>query len=671
MANPSKGEQGMDEREVKLSQDHLQRQSRVSPERAIEELIWNGLDAGGPSVQVTFESNEFDAVVAVEVVDHGSGIDYADLDRAFGTLGKSLKNERRITSDGRALHGSEGRGRFKAVVLGNYAKWTTTFRKNGDYLNYTIDMRRGTQDKYIVSTPIKANARSTGTTVRVDELSKGQSLISEKTKQNLTQRFALYLTRYQVTVQYDGQPIDPQSVIKHREHLDIEVMDDSGESLASSLDVLEWNFETQPRILICDPDGFAWHELPARVPSHGIPFTAFLSCAKAREWNEAGRFILDELDKDIAKVVSTARQALTDYLRSRLADQAGDLVKQWKDEKIYPYSDDDTQSSIQKAERQVFDIVASRVHLYHPTFGRGELAARQFTLRLVRQALESNPGSLKRILEEVLRLPKEDQDDLADLFERTNLRAIVSAATVVEDRLQAIEGFDHILFDPDWRKALLERTQLHRLLVRHLWIFGDEYTLDADDESVRVVLDRHKKLLGRDEIAPSLDLASIDREELIPDLMLSRRFARDAKLVEHVVIELKRPSVRLGDAEISQIKTYANAITREPQFSRERTKWTFFLIGNDFNDFGEAEARGDDRPYGRLRKQGNHTIWMKRWAEVLHDARSRYAFFRDRLELEVSGSSGLQYLQDHYSRLMSGRGLTKKREKALEDAGAA
>jgi Histidine kinase-, DNA gyrase B-, and HSP90-like ATPase len=657
----------MDEREVKLSQDHLQRQSRVSPERAMEELIWNGLDAGGPSVQVIFESNNLEAVVAVEIVDHGSGIDYADLDRAFGTLGRSLKNERRVTHDGRALHGSEGRGRFKALVLGNYAKWTTIFRNNGDFINYTIDMRRGTQDKYIVSAPIKASVRSTGTIVRIDELIKGQSLISEKTKQSLTQRLALYLTRYPVTVQYDSQPIDPQSVIKHREHRDIEVLDDSGESLASSLDVLEWTFETQPKILICDADGFAWHELPARVPSHGMPFTAFVSCAKAREWNEAGRFILDELDKDIAKVVSTVRQALSDYLRSRLAEQAGDLVKQWKDEKIYPYSEDDPQSSIQKAERQVFDIVASRVHLYHPTFGRGELTARQFTLHLVRQALESNPGSLKRILEEVLRLPKAEQDDLADLFERTNLRAIVSAATVVDDRLQAIEGFDHILFDPDWRKTLLERTQLHRLLVRHLWIFGDEYTLDADDESVRVVLDRHKKILGRNEIAPSLDVSSIDREDLIPDLMLSRRFARDAKLVEHVVIELKRPSVKLGDTEISQIKTYANAITREAQFSREQTQWTFFLIGNDFDDFAETEARGDDRPYGRLRKQGNHTIWMKRWADVLHDARSRYAFFRDKLELEVSGSSGLQYLQDHYSSLMSGRGLTKKQEKALED----
>jgi hypothetical protein len=658
----------MDEREVKLSQDHLARQSKVSSERAIEELIWNGLDAGGLSVRVAFEVNDLDAISALEVIDYGSGIDYADLERAFGTIGKSLKLDRRTTSEGRALHGSEGRGRFKAVVLGGYARWTTTFRKNGGLLTYTIEMRRGTQERYRVSEPTASSLGATGTIVRIEELDKkSQTLISEKTRQHLTQHLALYLSRYHVAVQYDNEVIDPQAVIKSRTRYDdFEVLNEANEPLATYLEVLEWTFDTQAKILICDLDGFAWVELPAKVSNRGISFTAFVGCAQARDWNESGRFLLGELDKDITSVVAAVRQRLHDHLRMRLAEEAGELVQQWKAEMIYPYSEDEPQSPIRKAERQIFDIVASRVHLYHPTFRHSEARAKQFTLQLVRQALESNPGSLKKILEEVLRLPKHEQDDLADLFDRTNLRAIVSAAKVVEQRLQAIEGFSHILFDPDWKRTLRERTQLHRLLVRHFWIFGDEYTLDTDDEPVRAVLERHLKYMGRDRLAPEVALDKIVAEDLIPDLMLSRRFARDAKRIEHVIVELKRPNIRLGDAEISQIKKYATAITRETQFSKELTQWTFILVGNDFDAYGEDEARNKDKPYGRIRSGDNHTIWIKRWADILQNTRGRYDFFREKLELEVSGGDGLRYLQDHYSQLMSGKGLTKKQEKALE-----
>ena len=37
----------MEHRTVRLTHDHLERQARCSPERAIEETIWNALDAGG------------------------------------------------------------------------------------------------------------------------------------------------------------------------------------------------------------------------------------------------------------------------------------------------------------------------------------------------------------------------------------------------------------------------------------------------------------------------------------------------------------------------------------------------------------------------------------------------------------------------------------------------
>lgn len=88
---------------VKLSADHLTRQAACSAERAVEELIWNALDAGGERVRVSFEQNELGAVSAVEVQDWGTGIAATDLGRTFGMVGNSLKNQHRVTADERNM----------------------------------------------------------------------------------------------------------------------------------------------------------------------------------------------------------------------------------------------------------------------------------------------------------------------------------------------------------------------------------------------------------------------------------------------------------------------------------------------------------------------------------------------------------------------------------------
>jgi hypothetical protein len=646
--------------DVQLSKDHLERQARCSPERAIEELIWNGLDSGGPAIEVTFELNDLNSATALEVRDYGAGIAFDDLERAFGTIGRSLKNEQRVNPNGRAMHGSEGRGRFRAVVLGSNAEWRTTFRKNGANFSYVISMDRATQHTFTATEPVSAPGQATGTVVRVEGIEKGtQSLLAEATTRYLTQRLALYLNRYPVTVLYNAAALDPRSVVQHHETIPM--------ADGLHLDVIEWSFEVPSRqLLLCDAEGFAWHELSAGVHAKGLSFTAFLRSPNVREWYQDGRFLLGELDPEINTLVSRARDELRGYVRSRLAQEAADLVRQWKDERIYPYSEDEAETPIHTAERQAFDIVASRVHLHHPGFRDSPKPVRQFTLHLVRQALESNPSSLRKILEEVIRLPKAQQDELAELFAHTNLRNIIAASKDVEERLRALTGFQALLFDPDWKRRLRERTQLHRLLVHHLWIFGDEYILDSDDEPMRKVLERHVQMLGRGELAADVDVSLLDGKEGIPDLMLSRSFERDRKRVEHLIIELKRPSRDLSDSDITQIKKYAYTVSEDERFSKENVDWTFILVGNELTPFAKREAQPKGNlPYGCLTKEPGLTIWIKKWSDVLHEARSRYDFFRQRLEIEASSDDGVALLQERHAALMTGKGLTKKQEREL------
>lgn len=132
----------------------------------------------------------------------------------------------------------------------------------------------------------------------------------------------------------------------------------------------------------------------------------------------------------------------------------------------------------------------------------------KLAFNLLRQAIETSPTSLRKILEEVIGLPKKTQDELALLLEKISLSAIISASKIVSDRLEFIQGLRSMLFDDPYRSELLERKQLQRLVAANTWLFGEEYFLMNDDESLLNVLRSHLAGAGYQIDDGTIDLQS-------------------------------------------------------------------------------------------------------------------------------------------------------------------
>lgn len=49
----------------------------------------------------------------------------------------------------------------------------------------------------------------------------------------------------------------------------------------------------------------------------------------------------------------------------------------------------------------------------------------------------------------------------------------------------------------------------------------------------------------------------------------------------HLVIELKRPHHKLTDDDVTQLRSYASAITNDERFDQPNVDWEFWLTGND------------------------------------------------------------------------------------------
>jgi hypothetical protein len=248
-------------------------------------------------------------------------------------------------------------------------------------------------------------------------------------------------------------------------------------------------------------DSFTLEQTTPGIHAAGFNFTAYLKSDYFQKLDEEYSLVMDELHPDLSIIFDIARDKLRDHFRQRAADKAVNLVNEWRNSNIYPY-DGEPNNVIEKTERQVFDICAMHINAHLPDFEKSDNKNKKFTLRMLRQALESGPTSLQFILKEVLELPKEKQEELAKLLEKTTLTAIINSSKLVANRLDFLRGLEVLLFSPESRETLLERSQLHRIIAGETWIFGEEYNLTNDDQSLTEVLKSHLKILGRDELEP-------------------------------------------------------------------------------------------------------------------------------------------------------------------------
>lgn len=303
---------------VQAQADHIESLFKAPPLAAIEELVWNALDADAREVKIDLITNPLGAVEAVRISDDGTGIDVLKADSTFGSLGGSWKREGKGTErSNRRLHGRHGRGRFKAFALGGIVEWRTTMRAGSELISYCI---RGEENRPgVFELDAVSLGPSTGTEVLVSNVKANcDSLLdATETVQNLSARFALYLKSYpDVRIYFNGIPVTP--VIVQKETSDYRITAPSGAE--AKLEIIEWKrkFVGSGRLVFAGPDGFQLHEQPAGVRSGtGASFTAYLISPRFPALNAENALVMDELNPEVRGYLDAAKKAIKAHFAAR------------------------------------------------------------------------------------------------------------------------------------------------------------------------------------------------------------------------------------------------------------------------------------------------------------------------------------------------------------------
>jgi hypothetical protein len=634
--------------ELEVQEDHLRRLAVAkNPVSALEELIWNALDADATFVEITFQTTDIGGIDRIFVSDNGTGITYDEAKSSFKCLGGSWKqNAKKTRSEGRILHGQLGKGRLRAFALGNSVKWSSIYKDNGQYKSLSIQGTSENLRNIFLTEAEIVKLSKTSTIVEISNLHKEfRALLRPAAIQDLSERFALYLHEYpNITIKYNGDIIETNHLISNFKEYTLDELLIDDKLIQATLSIIEWKIPKDRILYLCSPSGFVLEKTSAKTQAPGFHYTAYLRSQFLSELNEANSLSLAAMVPGLSSLITSAKDRLKAHFRERLASAAVDLITEWKTQDIYPYHGDPT-NAIEEAERQVFDVLALNINSYLPKFPDSDTRSKRFTLKLIKESLEKNPLGIKNIIENVLELPKETIEELNEMLQHTSLADIINASKIVSDRLKFLAGLEVILFD--FKKQLLERSQLHKILASNTWIFGEEFSLTLSDRSLSEVLNKHMKLLRRecDSVSPVL---REDGSVGIVDLMLSKTIPQPkADYHVNLVIELKRPSQPIDTDVEQQITSYAIAVAEDERFRDTNTEWIFWAISNDLSDIVKRKVRQKDRPQGILFQDADQkvTIWAKTWSQILRDANARMRFFQDGLNLDITKEDGISYLQ--------------------------
>lgn len=641
---------------VAIGQEDLRRFADFDPLKALAELIWNSFDADASTCRIRTRhiDNAHMSLERIVIQDDGRGFELSAAE-AFGSFGDSLKKQRQRTVGGRILHGKEGKGRYRSLALGLTAEWSSVARTaDHNTIKTTILLDSSAPNRIRPIEEVSDVELLTGVTVTITDPSpRANGLFDSELSTRLAQLFAPRLladSNFTVFLDDDEVTIDP--LIKVREDHDFTVSF-GDQDHAAKITVCAWQVRPQDQddyncVFLCTESGCAVRRAKGHVFARGITYSAFVRSSYFNETHFVESTESDaeqgSLDVVADSFTREARRLVNDLNRKIVAESAQTAVAELKSEDVYPFETEPS-TPLEVAEQQVFDVLAQQYLEMHPTVRQKSPDKKRTLMKALRAAVSSGDEATEIILTQVLDLTPEEKRELKEILERTKLPKLISFAKTITNRLDFVVGLEHILFERDVKKRLRERTQLHRILADHLWLFGEEFHMGTDDVGLRNVLKRHREILELDESAFDPD-ADYSHLKDIPDLVLYKRIPIRDNAFEFLVVELKAPG-KLGEKEFSQIKRYARTVALDPQFTGT---WHFLLINNEVDQqLYEAEACQQNRPKGLLVDTANHKVWVKRWNEVIADARGRHEWLKRQLDLQMTDQDGLRYLASRHA----------------------
>ena len=617
----------------------------IKPLDAICEYIWNGFDANATMIEVKLIENDFGILNQIVISDNGTGINYEELKNKFQPFNDSKKSSSLQKSNHSLPHGQKGIGRLTFFSFSQSARWDTIYRENNKNYEYYIFMNKNSLNQYDDNNekqPVIVD-KKTGTSVTFDQV---ESLDKKDIIEKIKEEFFWFLElnkENNFTIKVNEEKIDYSDYIKQKKCIDI-----TGFNCNEQYDIqfVQWNKKMGnefSKIYYIGSDNIERFKETTKLNKKSDQFFHSIYI-KSNYFNDfhftneidddQSNLFPSKSDDEYKNLMNAINKFLTSYRYDFLKKTSSAYIEKLVEEKLYPEFDSNIIGNYQKKE---LDNLVKTLYSAQPKIFTGlSNDNKKITLQLLKLIMDNgDKPELFAVLKGIIDLEEEELAELSNILKYTSLNNITKTIKLLCDRQKVIQVLKEILFNKEFNSYEVKHVQ--EIVENHYWLFGEQYNLitaaEPDFESALKGL--IKVQTGIDE---RVDINHPDKNKEMDIYML--RQDSHGNVTENVVVELKRPKIKLGEKEVSQVKRYMRVIKSEPRFNAGNIKWTFYLMGNEFDNSGYIEGELEshrnlgDQHLIHEQDNGMTKIYVLKWSELFDSYSKKHDFLMEKLKLQ-------------------------------------
>lgn len=628
--------------------------------RAFCELINNCIQAKSKKIDIQIDyvnpSDLFPtAIKKIVIKDDGIGVHQADLQEKLLDFGDSAKK------------GGKGVGRFAALQIGSdieietvgFDQATSTFSKiklpfSEHYIKSVKKVEELIIDTEETILPGKNHITFYKITIKsiYDPIVTGKNqkrkiserLLKENIADAIFERYPLIIFNKTVRFNINGKPLNPNDFVDGDPiRLTVDYEDKKGKThaiyftyikLKSTIDEIKIFLTTKSSDVDTIVGGFEYEAEWLGPKSKG--WFVYIH-AEAIQTDLYRSFELDDMDDDSRRFKGFIKTKLNEFFKTKNKEY-DDFILKLKKDNYYPYKNEDNATSQSKVT--LFEKLAYLVEeKYNLINGKSKM--REIIYPLIDRTIVT--GELDKIMKKMLHLDSKMVKKFDTVLDRTEMEEVIEFSEKVSKKLEDL-AFIEKLTCTELSKHVKERSELHKVLEKTLWIFGEQYLESFNLDSDTNLQDNLHKLALKTmaykarEKDDNVNKLIEKKAKSITDLFLYSEKPVDESRREVLIVELKAPKVKISPVEIQQVLRYAQEIETSLFFT-ESIYFNIILISSEINATAsyqmESVQRPKDNPYFFYRnKKGNITISVMRWADLLENNKRKLKFLSTRLKIK-------------------------------------
>lgn len=648
----------MTKRKVNITNNSISNTVTKDVNKAICEYLWNGFDANASQLSIRYTKNAFN-ITSLEIQDNGEGIDRSSLQETFGRFQDSQKLHTYQWSS--QVKGKKGKGRYSFNCFASKADWVTVYKdKESHYIRHKITIKKGDNQNYDDNEQEtkSSSEKRTGTTVSFSDINLPSDFFdSEVFLDYLKKEFAVFLFLNKAQnkkILINGEKLDYEDVIEDSDNKVIQIEDDRI-TFYFNVTYIRWKEKMKENysMYFLDSSQTEKYERTTTFNNKDTKFHHSLYISSeyfnhfvdnaTGEKNLFGADNTSPKDKVFKSLVKKLKRFLEEKQKKYIAEVASKkLLAKYQYKGIIRQPQNDYDKILVEDLKKT---ISAMYEVQPKIFTNLQDDQAKTLVGVVELLLQTDKREdLISIMESVVKLSDDERHNLASVLKTTDLARITDTIQLIQNRIRTISALK-VAVNP--ANGMNEVDDLQKLIEQSFWIFGEEYNIvtQAEPDFNQALMEYLDKLY---DTVPGTSKSNYSKDKIEHpdvnkemDLFAFRQNVQNS-IIDNIVVELKHPKVKLGEKELSQVKTYMNVIVSDSRFNASNMRWKFYLVGNDFdssnyihNEMRNAINWGKKNLVCHVDNNGiQYEIFVIKWSELFADFEIRHNFLLKKLEMK-------------------------------------